>query len=239
MVGIKILVLTMLICASVVTATVITSFFEPDNSDELVNEELPNDDFEPDNSTASNEVNETTNTTISNPVNSTALAEENETDSNSTVENPIATPLSYIGHFPINFTEQLTMQNHMEFVNGWFYLGIGSEYNHSFITNWTEWNYTFIKAQYANPYDNYTSDDFEPDFQNYTYAMYYWGYQSTLSYYVNLDSLLYDNGILRFSYNFTAPIGGDFSSISYPNSFVQIPKTELAGYGISEITYPS
>ncbi|MDO9537998.1 MAG: protease complex subunit PrcB family protein [Thermoplasmata archaeon] len=106
-----------------------------------------------------------------------------------------------------------------------------------FVQNMEEWNDYFIIPDTYSPI-NYTENPYAlpewmPDFDNYSYAILDWGMKPTGGYSIEFQSVTYKSGAIEFRYVKHVPEGTVTMALTFPNSIIQIPKSQFADHEIT------
>jgi len=118
---------------------------------------------------------------------------------------------------------------------------LGDEEAYFYIQDWDDWNEIFLKEP---DYDS--SVDFAPDFDNYAYAIAYWGWKSSTAYEINITDIVIEDctptwdGEINKQLNIIVDKksyawGG--MMITYPIDFIQIPKDQILKYEINQAIF--
>ena len=134
----------------------------------------------------------------------------------------------------------ITYQKEVEFDissdTGWVLIDFDIETDHDlYFSAFTEneWNEHYEKAVYYNE-----SKHIAPDFENYGYIYVYWEPKGSSNYRINITSISIDmKNNLYVNVEKTEVGGIGLSVMTYPDIFVQIPKSQLDNSEISQVYF--
>ena len=96
--------------------------------------------------------------------------------------------------------------------------------------SWEEWNQSFKKSPYTN-------SDWEPDFNNYSYAFLDWGGKPSTGFEIKFKNITFHNNNIEFHYSKESPQGFTMAIVTFEQQMVRIDRTQFVGHPVDSYEF--